>query len=49
MPPVDETFFAHKRSFFNSVKRHDFLFVRDALELDASLISSPTSYHHSLV
>jgi hypothetical protein len=50
LPPVDVTFFRRKRMFYWSVHRHDFSFVRDAMELDrVDLICTTTSFTHSLV
>jgi hypothetical protein len=50
LPPVDIVFFRRKQSFFCSIARHEFPFVRQAVEIDrADLINAPLSFHHSLV
>jgi hypothetical protein len=50
LPPVDVLFFRRKSSFYGSIARHEFPFVRQAVEIDrADLINSPVSFHHTLV
>jgi hypothetical protein len=50
LPPVDVVFYRRKRAFFGSVARHEFPFVRSAIEIDrADLINVTTSFHHTLV
>ncbi len=49
LPPVPVTFLRRKKKFLFSASKHEFPFVRSAVDVDLGLISSPVSWSQNIV